>query len=409
MNHAVVITGGGFGGCCAAIASARNGAKTLLIERYGSLGGMATAGLVNPFMTYFAGKKQIILGIFNEILSQLDTRGALLENKRGFDEEILKFILDDMMLSSGVDVLFHTQCINAKVENNKIVVAEIFNKSGKSFVESKVFVDSTGDADLASFAGCVVEIGRKEDNEVQPMTLCFRLANVDTTKIPNQKDIVGQYLNAKKQGLISCPRENIMWFIYPRNGDLHFNTTRAIHVNGTKGDDVSKAEQVARKQILEIVSFLKNQIPGFENAYIEKIATQIGVRETRRIIGEYVLTEDDVLQARKFDDGIANGSYNIDIHNPIGEGTVLKRLKPGEWYQIPYRCLVPKNIDNLLIGCRAISSTHEAHSSLRIMPIVAAIGEAAGTAAALCVKENTIPRNLNTTKLCETLKSQGAL
>jgi hypothetical protein len=408
MKTDVIVAGGGLGGCCAAVAAARNGARTLLIERYGFLGGMATAGLVNPFMSYFAGKKQIIYGIFNEIISELEKKNGLGKNRQSFDEETLKIVLDELLTESGVKILFHTQLVGSEVRNNKIKTIEIFNKSGFSYMGGEIFIDSTGDGDLAAFSEVDFEIGRKEDSNVQPMTLCFRLAGVDTDRIPSRQELNKKYKKAKENGLINCPRENLLWFYYPRDGIIHFNTTRIINVIGTKGEDLSKAELEGRKQIIEIFSFLKKKIPAFKNAYIEKIAAQIGVRETRRIIGKYILRKEDILKAGKFADGIVKSSYPIDIHNPTGEGTVLERLKPGEWHHIPYRCLIPKKINNLLIGSRCISATHEAHSSLRIMPVVAAIGEAAGTAAAISIKDKVIPQKINIVKLRKTLKKQGA-
>jgi hypothetical protein len=404
----VIVAGGGPGGCCAAIAAARNGARTLLIERYGFLGGMATAGLVNPFMTYFAGREQIIKGIFSEMLLKLDEKGALGKNRPEFDDEILRIVLDEMLIKAGVRVMFHTLVTGARTDRSRITGVEISNKSGNSVIGGKIFIDSTGDGDLSAFSGAPFELGRKKDGEVQPMTLCFRMAGVNMGKLPGKKELDRKYEAARKSGVIRCPRENMLWFCLPHRGTVHFNTTRVIHVNGTDADDLAAAEIEGRRQIAEISGFLKKNIPAFKNAYIQKIAAQIGVRETRRITGKYTLTEADVLSARKFNDGIAKGSYSIDIHNPVGKGTVWKSLKYGEWYHIPYRCLVPRKIRNLLVGSRCISATHEAHSSLRIMPVVCAIGEAAGTAAAICARQGSAPGEIDIDILQKTLTDQGA-
>jgi len=240
------------------------------------------------------------------------------------------------------------------------------------------------------------------------MTLNFRMAGVDKSRMPDRKEITELYLKARAEGRIECPRNDVLWFETMRDDEIHFNTTRVIRCDATDAEELTKAEIEARRQVGQYVDFLKSDIPGFENAHLQMMAPQIGIRESRRIVGEYVLTAEDLLSARKFDDCIARGSYSVDIHDPDGGGTVIKRLPPGESYDIPYRSLVPKKIDNLLVAGRPISSTHEAHSAIRVMPIAAAIGEAAGAAAALCVNGGTIPRKLDSKKLQRVLLAQGA-
>lgn len=406
----VLVCGGGPGGLCAAVSAARNGADTMLVERYGFLGGMATAGLVFPFMTRYAGGEQIIDGIFQELIERLDAKGGYGGPNRSamFDTEVMKSVCDDICLESGVRLLFHTMAVGTEVSNGRIERAIIHNKSGEQGIRASIHVDGTGDADLAYLAGVPCEKGRKGDGLAQPMTLCFRMGGVDTARMPDRPGITELYLKARAEGRIDCPRNDVLWFRTMRDDEVHFNTTRIIRADGTNAEDLTKAEIDSRRQVEQYVSFLKSDVPGFENAYLTMTAPQIGIRESRRIVGEYVLTAEDLLSARKFEDCIARGSYNIDIHDPAGGGTVLKRLPPGESYDIPYRSLVPKAIDNLLIAGRPISSTHEAHSAIRIMPIAAAIGEAAGAAAALCVRDNTIPRGLDPALLRQALLAQGA-
>ena len=410
----VLVVGGGFGGVCAAAAAARTGAKTLLLERYGFLGGMATAGLVNPFMTYFAGGKQIIEGIFSEVLEGLGQRSGLGERGRIFDEELLKLVLDELVLSSGAEIRFHSYLSGVEKKKRLIKSAEFQGKSGAEKFEAQIFVDATGDGDLAALVGCPYEKGRKEDGLAQAMTLCFRVAGVDMDKVPGEawkekrEFISRKFVEAKKRGEITNPRHNVLFFRTLRKDVIHFNTTRIVRRDATSASDLTCAEIEGRRQVEEMVRFLKKEIPGFENSFLEKMAMQIGVRESRRIMGEYVMTEEDIVEARKFKDAIARGSYPIDIHSPTGEGTVIKRLPPGESYDIPYRSLVPKEVDNLLIASRCISATHEAHGAIRVMPIVAAIGQAAGTAAALSIQEKTIPRKLDATKLRKKLVQDGA-
>ncbi|NLN76547.1 MAG: FAD-dependent oxidoreductase [Armatimonadetes bacterium] len=409
-NCDVLVCGGGPGGICAAVSAARNGADTMLIERYGYLGGMATAGLVFPFMTRFAGGEQIIDGVFQELIERLDAKGGYggPDKPAMFDAEAFKQVADDICLESGVRLLLHTIVDGAEVVDGLIKRAIIHNKSGEGSISAAMYIDGTGDADLAFITGAPCEKGRAADGLSQPMTLNFRMCGVDKSKMPDRQQITERYLIARQEGRIDCPRNDVLWFDTMRDDEIHFNTTRIICLDATSAEDLTKAEVDSRRQVAQYVEWLVSDVEGFENAQLQMTAAQIGIRESRRVVGEYMLTADDLLSTRKFDDCIARGSYPVDIHAPDGGGTVLKHLAPGESYQIPYRSLVPKTIDNLLIAGRPISSTHEAHSAIRVMPIAAAVGEAAGAAAALCVKDGTIPRELNTDKLRSTLLAQGA-
>jgi hypothetical protein len=407
----VLVCGGGPGGIAAAVSAARNGADVLLVERYGFLGGMATAGLVNPFMTWFAGEEQIIHGIFQEILDRLKAKGGMGGPRgkgRSFDAEVFKFVADEICLESGVKLLLHSFASGVNVTGSRIDSVSLTSKPHGRTISADIYVDGTGDADVAYLAGVPCEKGRESDGLAQPMTLCFRMAGVDIDRMASRDEINAAYLKAREQGRIDCPRENVLLFYTTRDGEIHFNTTRITHADGTDASDLTRAEIDSRKQVTQLVEFLRSEISGFENAYLQMTATQIGVRETRRIVGEYVMTVDDVLEGRKFPDCIARGSYPVDIHNPEGGGTVIRSLRPGESYDIPYRSIVPLEIDNLLIAGRPISTTHEAHSSIRIMPIVMAIGEAAGAAAALCVRDGLTPRELNVDSLRNALRAQGA-
>ena len=405
----VLVVGGGPGGLSAAIAAARNGADTLLVERYGFLGGMATAGLVNPYMTYWAGEEQIIEGIHQEICDRLTAMGAYGKGSRtAFDPEAYKYVADRMCEESGVKVLLHTTLSDVTTAGGKISAVEVVSKSGKQPASAKVYIDGTGDADLAAWAGARCEKGRAQDGLTQPMTLNFRVCNVDASRMLGTKERNELYDKAKAEGRLHCPRENVLMFLTTRPDVMHFNQTRITGADGTSVEDLTRAEIEGRRQAWEFLEFLRRDMPGFENAEMQVSGPMVGVRESRRVIGDYVMTEEDVLQARKFPDVIARGSYSIDIHSPIGAGTVIKRLEPGTSYDVPYRCLTPLGIDNLLIAGRPISATHEAHSSVRIMPICIAIGQAAGTAAALSAKQGIAPRKLGIAILQTTLKAQGA-
>ena len=242
---------------------------------------------------------------------------------------------------------------------------------------------------MAVMAGCDYTLGRKSDNLCQPMTLCFRVGGVDKNMFRSEiSELNEKYKQAKKENKIKNPREDILVFDTLHEGVLHFNTTRVIKLNPTDVFDVTKAEIEAREQVFEIFDFIKSNARSFKNADIISTAAEIGVRESRMITGMHILSEEELLNCTKFEDGIAACNYDIDIHNPEGTGTSHHFFAPGEYYTIPYRCLCPTKIGNLLVAGRCISSTHEAQASYRIMPTVCAIGQAAGVGAAVSYKQN---------------------
>jgi hypothetical protein len=405
-KYDVTVVGGGPGGVCAAVGAAKEGASVLLVERYGFLGGMATAGLVNPFMGYSVEGRRLTSAVFDELLDRLERRGALAAGGHVFDDEVMKFVLDEMMREHGVDLLLHSTFTGVEMEgrsisNSRIASVQTAGKSGRIDLQGTIYVDSTGDGDLAALAGAPIEMGRSQDGLCQPMTLCFRIGGV--TGEPNvrdlRKELTDIYLAAKASGEIDMPREDILIFATMVPHIFHFNTTRVVQRDATDTLDMTAAELEGRRQTAELLDLFRRRSPRFKDAYLVKMAAQIGVRESRRVMGEYVITVDDVLEAVKFEDGIARSRYPVDIHSPTGEGTVIQHLPPGEFYEVPYRCLVPLNVDNLLIGSRCISSTHEAHSSLRVMPVVAGIGEAAGIAAAWAARQAISPRQVDGVKL----------
>jgi hypothetical protein len=400
-KYDVTVVGGGPGGVCAAVGAAKEGASVLLVERYGFLGGMATAGLVNPFMPYKVEGRKLTSAVFNELLDRLESRGALSHDGQVFDDEAMKFALDEMMQEHCVDLLLHSTFTGVEMEGRSIASVQTVGKSGRIDLKGTVYVDSTGDGDLAALAGAPIEMGRSQDGLCQPMTLCFRIGGV--TGEPNvrdlRKELTDIYLAAKASGEIDMPREDILIFATMVPHIFHFNTTRVVQRDATDTLDMTAAELEGRRQTAELLDLFRRRSPRFKDAYLVKMAAQIGVRESRRVMGEYVITVDDVLEAVKFEDGIARSRYPVDIHSPTGEGTVIQHLPPGEFYEVPYRCLVPVNVDNLLVGSRCISSTHEAHSSLRVMPVVAGIGEAAGIAAAWSAQRGISPRQVDGVRL----------
>lgn len=408
----VIVAGGGPGGIAAAVAAAREGARTLLVERYGFLGGAGTAMMVNPWMSYRAGAggQQLIFGVLQELIDRMRQMGMYGHPKapNAFDPEALKVVAEQLCREAGVQLLYHTFLAGARVEDGSIRALQLANKAGLTEFSARMYVDATGDADLAALAGASVEKGREVDGHCQPMTLNFRMADVEVDRMPKADEITRLFLEAKRRGEIDCPREDVLWFYANQPGVIHFNTTRVLLKDATDPWELTEAEIEGRRQVQELVAFLKREVSGFENAYLQTTAPQIGVRESRRVVGEYVLTADELLAACKFDDCIARGAYPVDIHNPTGSGTIIRKLQPGEWYEIPLRSLIPLRLDNLLIGGRPISATHEAHSAIRVQPIAIAIGQAAGVAAALSAREAVNPRQLDAGRVQRALERQGA-
>lgn len=410
-KYDIAVIGGGFAGVAAALAAARRGKSVILIEKGNCLGGAATNCLVNPFMPYWTtvdGERfNLSRGIFLEIRSQLWDRGSM--RKEDFLEEDLKYILNEMMLEAGVNLLFHAYIFRANIEGGRINSVSLATRSGELAVEAEIFIDATGDAQLAYLADCPTTLGREPDHLCQPMTLCFRVGNIDTDKFYESRDRLQElYKEHLAAGKFMNPRENILIMRTPIPNVLHFNTTRVIKKNPTSPTEVTEAEIIARRQVYEIYDFIKQHADGMENSYLAMTAAEIGVRESRMIVGDYVLTESDCINCVKFDDAIAACNYDIDIHNPEGSGTSHYYFDPGKYYTIPYRSLIPKGIDNLIVAGRCISSDHGAQASYRIMPTVCCIGEAAGAAVAHALDEGVPPREIDVKSLQNDLTASGA-
>ncbi len=416
QHHTLVVVGGGFAGTAAAISAARHGVDVLLIERYNCLGGAAANGLVMPFMGYYtwsveSGEMLYLCGdIFREIVREMNLLHGDGPDRYiwELDEEILKLVLGRMCLRYGVKLLFDTSVTGVRVENGAIRAVETRSRGVSMTFTADYFIDATGDAELSAMAGCVCHVGRESDGLCQPMTLNFRMSGVDKAKFEeNRAKINPLYKEFKEKGLIRNPREDVLIFSNFNDGVLHFNTTRVVRRDPTDPFDVTEAELEAREQVFEMLEFLKSNIEGFENARVLSTALQIGIRESRKVEGDYTLTVEDLKSLSRFEDGIAVANYDIDIHSPTGGGTSHYYFGRGEWYEIPYRCLVPRGLGNLLVAGRCISSTHEAQASFRIMPFCSELGQAAGVAVAVAAETSTDTRGVDIDRVRAILRTEG--
>ncbi|CAM3440039.1 FAD-dependent oxidoreductase [Paenibacillus lupini] len=417
----VMVAGGGPAGIGAALAAARNGASVLLIEQRGYLGGMATVSQVPAFCPYTDHIKPVIRGIGLEILN--DMKSAM---ERTFQEEwqekldwvpidaeVLKRLLDEKIAEAGVKVLYHTFVGNVLEQDGVIEAAIIHNKTGTQAVKASLFIDATSDADLTYLAGGQLKKGGN-DGELQPGTMCFVLNNLDRQKFLSSTDIHGRDLKhainkAKSEGRLKVARDwaGISWL---NDHTAGFNFGHVFGIDGSNTDDLTRGAIEGRALVAHITEWLKETIPGFENAYLSLTGEQVGIRETRRIVGDYVITADDFLKCRSFPDDIARNAYFIDIHmaNAASRMTMV-HLPPGESHGIPYRSLLPIGIQNVIVAGRAISTDRATQGSTRVMPNCFAMGEAAGTAAAILAEQGSREtRGIDIAALQQRLVRHGA-
>lgn len=391
----VLICGGGPAGVGAAVRAGRLGVRTMVVEAGSCLGGTATAGL----MSNWGGRSssELLPEIYRRTAEKAKVLGYAEENHAvvtAINHEIQKIVLQEMVLEAGVKILFCTWVCGAIVENGKIAGVIVENKSGRSAILAKCVVDSTGDGDVAAHAGVPYWKGRETDGKMQPCTLMFQVGGVDysravfpgsfETLVPTDK---GE-LQALAREILPFPAGHVLLYQQPLEGVVCCNMTNCIEVDGTDAFSLTKGITVCRSQIEPIVKFLQKYVPGYEHCWLMTSASLLGIRETRHFQGRQRLEREDILQARYFDDWVVRLAYfNFDVHNLTGPSLdstgIQQKWQQPKSYTIPYGCLLPDKVEGLLLSGRNICGSHIAHSNFRIMSVCLALGEAAGTAAAL--------------------------
>ena len=421
-NYDVIVCGGGPAGFIAATAAARQGAKTALIEKYGFLGGMATAGFVTP-LSVFAFKGDLVIGgIPWDFVKRLEAMGgAFIEWPKAnvdFDVELYKLCAQRMVLENGVSMLMHTSLIGCEMDGKRIRKVFVENKNGIEALTAKVFIDTTGDGDLAHMAG--VPMQKNPDGELQPASFCFILSDVDTESDLLKKCMYHNGINGPSQ--CRPVREKLMklketgedipdfggpWFNNVlHKGSVAVNITR-IATNSCDNRDFTRAECQLREDIFKFTDLLKKNFKEFKDCYVSACAPQAGIRESRRIVGVHTVTAEEYVNAYHYEDSISRGIHPIDIH--ASKGTSQTRIDLKQPAYVPYRALIAADFPNLLVAGRCISTDRQALASLRVQGSCMGTGQAAGAAAAMSVQSGKAVQNINTDTLVSILKKWGAV
>ena len=415
----VVVVGAGSAGSSAAIAAARLGARTLLLDRLAFMGGTSTAVLDTFYAFYTPGDRprRVVGGLGWEVVERLTADGVAFErpNTYGagtgvtYDAEALKVLWERLAEDAGVELLLHTWATGVRVDGGRLAAVRLWNKGGERWVEAAVVVDASGDADVSAMAGVPFD-DAAASGTVQSLSTLFKVANVDVARasaVP-RAELWARMREAAASGEYRLPRIEGSWHCTPYPGVVLVHMTRIPNVDATDPAQLTRAEVEGRRQVQEYHRFLRDRVPGFEAAVIVATSPAIGVRESRRVHGDHRLTREDVLGARRFEDEIALCGAPIEDHHAGGD-TEWRYVGEGGVYGIPYRCLLPAGVEGLLVAGRCFSATHDAHASARSMATCMAMGQAAGTAAALAADTGTTPRALPAGTIRGRLRADGAL
>lgn len=413
QSYDVIVVGSGPSGVSAAISAGRNGAKTLLIESLGRVGGISTSGMMSHF-TGRCGSK-----LYLEILDRAKMKNRYFPEleKRYIDPELLTLTYIEMLEEAGVDLLLYTTFCDVVVDGNRVKGIICHNKGGFFRYDAKVVVDASGDGDVAEKSGVEYFKGRESDGRMQPATLMFKIGGVDVGRavFPGSFETLVQTEKGELQALarekLPHPAGHVLLYRSTLPGVVTCNMTNVTDIDGTSAEDLTKAEIVSRKQMPLIVDFLREFAPGYENCYLIGSASLIGIRETRHFKGVKTITEQEISQAVQHDDAVVyDAHFNFDVHNISGAGLdktgCQKHFVQKKGYTIPYGCMVPRKIDGLLLSGRNISGTHMAHSNFRAMPICVGIGEACGVAAAISATDEVLPRDVKASEIRKRIEAE---
>ncbi len=415
----VLVVGSGSAGSSAAISAARQGARTMLIDRMPFLGGTSTAVLDTFYAFYTPGEhpRRVVGGIGWEVARRMTEQGMAFErpNTYGagtgvtYDPEVLKVLWERLAEDAKVEVLLHTWATGVEQRDGRVSGVRVWNKGGESMIEAEVIVDASGDADLCAMAGVPYEDAKSTPN-LQSLSTIFRVANVDVEKAAalHKTELWAMMRAAAESGDYMLPRLEGSWHRTPHPGVITVHMTRIPNVDATDPEQLTHAEIEGRRQVREYHRFLRDRVPGFERSVLVATSPAIGVRESRRVVGDYRLTRDDVLNARRFEDEIALCGAPIEDH-AAGPDTRWTYVPQSGVYGIPYRCLLPQGVEGMLVAGRCFSATHDAHASARSMATCMAMGQAAGAAAAMAAAAGGLPRAIDVAKLRDCLLESGAL
>ncbi|MBQ8351311.1 MAG: FAD-dependent oxidoreductase [Clostridia bacterium] len=400
-EYDVIVAGSGPSGMAAAVRAGRMGCRVLLVECCGRVGGISTSGL----MSHFTGRCDSRL--YREILQRAADHNPYETgvSRVQIDPELMTVTYLEMLQEAKVELLLYTLVCGVMMEGERLCGIITESKSGRQAYRAKVVIDCTGDGDVAAKSGASYYMGRESDGKMQPATLMFKVGGVDMARasLPESFETKVETEKGELQALalekLPHPAGHVLLYKSPLPGIVTCNMTNVTDIDGTRAEDLTRAEQVCRSQMEPIVRFLREYVPGYENCYIISAASLMGVRETRHFRGEYTLTEEDILAARQFENWVVRDAhFNFDVHNLTGASLdktgCQHGFKQSLGYTIPYGCLLPEKIDGLLLSGRNISGTHMAHSNFRVMPICVGIGEAGGVAASLAVKKGILPREV---------------